>query len=258
MADFDFSKIDGILFDLDGVLYVGGQPIDGAVETVRYVKERKPVRFVTNTTTRPLDMLFDKLKKLGIPAEEHEIFTPPKAAVAWLKKRGEPKLFLIVEPDTSIDFADFEQVSDNPDYVVIGHYGRRWSYDLLNRAFHMLMDGAGLLALHKGRYWQTEDGLQLDIGAFVVGLEHATGQTAAVMGKPSENFFKLPIEDMGLQPSRVMMIGDDINSDIGGAMAIGCKGGLVKTGKYRDDLAQQSDVTPTVTLDSINDLKDLL
>ena len=122
----------------------------------------------------------------------------------------------------------------------------------------MLMSGAELVALHKGRYWQTEDGLQLDIGAFVVGLEHATGKTAAVMGKPSENFFQLPIEDMGLEPSRVMMIGDDINSDIGGAMAIGCKGGLVRTGKYRDELAARSEVTPTITLDSINDLRDRL
>ena len=108
MADFDFSSIDGFLFDLDGVLYVGETVIDGAVETVRYVKERRPVRFVTNTTTRPLDMLVDKLKKFGIPADENEIFTPPKAAAAWLKKRGEPSLFLVVEPDTSIDFADFE------------------------------------------------------------------------------------------------------------------------------------------------------
>ena len=109
-----------------------------------------------------------------------------------------------------------------------------------------------MIALHKGKFWQTEDGLQMDIGAFVAGLEYVTGQTATVIGKPSRTFFETALIDMGVKPARAAMIGDDIDSDIGGAQAAGMKGILVKTGKYREELVNKSSVKPNVVVDSIS------
>ncbi len=141
---------------------------------------------------------------------------------------------------------------------MIGHYGNRWNYDLLNHLFKLIMDGAEMLALHKGRFWQTENGLTLDIGAFVAGLEHATGKKAIVIGKPSPTFFRLALEDMGVEPDRAVMIGDDIINDIKGAQDAGMTGILVKTGKYRPDYVSKSDVKPDLVLDSVADLQNYL
>ena len=114
-----------------------------------------------------------------------------------------------------------------------------------------------MLALHKGRYWQTETGLRMDIGAFVAGLEYVTGQSATVIGKPSPDFFTLVLQDLGLLPEQVAMVGDDIESDIGGAQAVGMKGVLVRTGKYRSETTAVSKIKPSLIIDSVADLPDL-
>jgi ribonucleotide monophosphatase NagD (HAD superfamily) len=79
-----------------------------------------------------------------------------------------------------------------------------------------------------------------------------------VIGKPDKAFYQMAVEDMGLVPEAVAMIGDDIESDIGGAQAAGMKGILVKTGKYREELAAQSHVMPYMVIDSIAELKGLI
>lgn len=253
------EKISGLLFDLDGVLYVGDQLIEGAVKTIEYIKSRGiACRFVSNTTTRSLGSLLDKLVRLGLPVERGEIITPPKIAADYLRKLGSPKCLLIVEEDTKNDFAEFEQSDDNPDFIVVGNYSNKWDYDLMNRLFHLMRRGTKLLALHKGRFWQTEDGLRIDIGAFVTGLEYVTGQKAIVVGKPEPEFFRLALEDMQLSSEQVAMIGDDIESDIGGAQAVGIRGVLVRTGKYRRELVEKSSVTPDLEIDSVAGLQQLI
>ncbi len=259
VSKFSFADIKGLLFDLDGVLYVGEELIEGAVEAVGYIKSKKiPCRFLTNTTTRSLDALFQKTSRLGLAIEREEIFTPPKIAARYLRKKGNPRVLLILQENTKLEFAGFRQDDINPDVIVIGHYSDRWNYALMNRLFNLIMNGAELLALHKGRYWETEKGLTLDIGAFVTGLEYSTGATATVIGKPSENFFRLAVEDMGIAPSQAAMIGDDIVSDVGGAQLAGLAGILVKTGKYREEVASKSSVKPQLTIESVAALRWLL
>lgn len=253
------KNIDGFLFDLDGVLYVADALVEGAVETIDYIKGKNiPCRFITNTTTRSLDALYQKTSRLGLNIERDEIFTPPKIAARYLRKRGKPRLLLILEENTKLEFAGFPQDESNPEVIVIGHYSDRWNYNLLNRLFHLIMNGAELVALHKGRYWQTEKGLTLDIGTFVTGLEYATGTTAKVVGKPSEDFFRLAVEDMGIRPERAVMVGDDINSDIGGAQFAGLSGILVKTGKYREEIVSRSAIQPQLIIESVAALRKLL
>ncbi|MEW6412344.1 MAG: TIGR01458 family HAD-type hydrolase [Candidatus Zixiibacteriota bacterium] len=259
MASFKFSNIKGLLFDLDGVLFVGDEPIDGAAETLAYLREKNiPCRFVTNTTTRSLDALYQKTDRLGLGIKKEEIFTPPKIAARYLRKKGNPSLLLILEESTKQEFVGFALDDINPDVIVIGHYSDRWNYSLLNRLFGLIINGAELLALHKGRYWETSRGLTLDIGAFVTGLEYATGTEATVIGKPSREFFRLAVEDMNLSPKDVVMIGDDIVSDIGGAQLAGLSGVLVRTGKYREEIVARSSVVPDKIVDSVRSLKHLL
>jgi len=259
LAPLALNEIKGFLCDLDGVLYVGDKPIEGAVAFVEHLQAAKiPCRFLTNTTTRSLDTLFEKVQRLGLPIEKSELVTPPKIAAEHLRRMGQPRCLLIMEDDTKKDLAGIPTDENDPEVIVIGHYANRWNYDLLNRLFHMIMNGTQLVALHKGRYWQTERGLTLDIGAFVTALEYATGTQATVIGKPSQTFFELALADLGLPAEKVAMIGDDINSDIGGAQRAGLRGILVRTGKYRAELVEQSLVTPDLVIDSIALLKTML
>jgi HAD superfamily hydrolase (TIGR01458 family) len=115
----------------------------------------------------------------------------------------------------------------------------------------MLMDGAGLIALHKGKYWQTAEGLRVDIGAFIAGLEYVTGVDATVIGKPSPAFFQAAVNELGCSKDEIVMVGDDIDADVGGAQQCGIRGILVRTGKYRQDAVAVSSIVPDGTLDSI-------
>jgi HAD superfamily hydrolase (TIGR01458 family) len=113
------------------------------------------------------------------------------------------------------------------------------------------MDGAELIALQKNRFWMTPDGLSLDAGPFVAAIEYATGREALVVGKPSAAFFQLVLGDMGVEPGDAAMVGDDVETDVGGALGAGLSGILVRTGKYREDFVARSGVAPTATVDSI-------
>ncbi len=141
---------------------------------------------------------------------------------------------------------------------MVGDIGNAWTYQMLNEVFACLMRGAKLIAMHKNRFWQTEHGLQMDIGAFIHGLEYASNTQAMIIGKPSTDFFNIALADMQLEAAQVLMIGDDIDSDIGGAQQAGIRAALVRTGKYRQAYADASNIKPDLLLDSVADLPRVL
>lgn len=255
--------IRGLLVDLDGVLYVGDEVIAGAVETLERVKlAGYPIRGVTNTTTKSTRTLAHRLELLGLPLSADEIVNAPRAAVQYLRTLGDPTVRLVLSDDGMSEFDEFavaESGSDaRPDVIVVGDIGTAWDYRLLSELFEQLIAGATLVALHKGRYYQGPDGLILDIGGFVAALEYAASVEAVVIGKPSSRFFQLAVSDMGLEPNEVVMIGDDIESDVGGAQRAGLRGILVRTGKHRGHLVEKSAVIPDLIIESIADLPRLL
>ena len=248
-------KIEGLLLDLDGVVYVGPTLIEGAVDAIRYLKGQGiPLLFATNTTTKSIGTLHQEILSRGLSVEYAELISATSTAALYLRTLGSPRCFFLLSEDAQKDFVGFEVSETNPDVVVIGDIGEQWNYTILNRVFRMLMEGAALIALHKGKFWQVEDGLRMDIGAFVSGLEYVTGKRATVLGKPEKTFFHAAVEKLGLPAARVAMVGDDIESDVGGAQASGMKGILVKTGKYREAVAAASPVEPDATIESIADL----
>lgn len=244
--------IKGILFDLDGVLYVGSQVIDGAIEAVDQIRNYDiACRFVTNTSTLALESLQHKINNLGFSIPKEEIVSAPQAALLYLKQQQDPVCRLLLADDVKRDFAGFRQSDTDASHIIIGDIGNAWSYQLLNEIFHCLMNGAKLIAIHKNRFWQTETGLQMDIGGFVEALEYASGTKAMIIGKPSADFFQMAIDTMSLRAAEVAMIGDDIDADVGGAQQAGLRGILVRTGKYRQGYAEASSIQPDKVIDSI-------
>jgi HAD superfamily hydrolase (TIGR01458 family) len=135
------------------------------------------------------------------------------------------------------------------------HDSRRFTFSgSTENSEEPVMRGARLVAMHCNKFWQTAEGLRMDIGAFVVGLEYVTGLESTVIGKPSVEFFRLALKSLGLPSDRVAMVGDDIEMDVGGGQAAGLQGVLVKTGKYRAETAARSMVKPDIILDSIAEL----
>ncbi len=253
------SAVKGILFDLDGVLYIGSQAVEGAIEAVRKI-QASPIqcRFVTNTSTLSLTSLQQKINALGFSIPTNQIISAPQATYLYLKRQQNPVCRLLLAKDVKQNFEEFDQAGKQVDYIVIGDIGDTWSYSLLNQAFNDLMQGAKLIAIHKNRFWQTEHGLQMDIGGFVEALEYASGVKAMIIGKPSPDFFQIALDDMGLKPAEAAIIGDDIDADVGGGQQVGLTGILVKTGKYRQTYAEASAIKPHLAIDSIADLPRLL
>jgi HAD superfamily hydrolase (TIGR01458 family) len=253
------EDVDGLLLDLSGVIYVQDEAVPGAGEALERLRSGGiPIRLVTNTTMRPRGSILERLERLGIEADPAELLTPATLAASRCAEAGYESVSLVVLDELREDLEGLEERGDSVDAVIVGDLGEGWDYDVLNRAFRQLMDGAALIALQKNRYWETAGGLSLDAGPFVSALEYATGREAEVVGKPSPAFFELALGELGTSADRTAMVGDDVEADVGGAMDAGLAGILVRTGKYREDLVEESGIEPTATVDSIADVPALL
>ena len=252
-------RATSVLVDLDGVLYVEDEPIAGAIEAVAALRDYGlRLRFVTNTTSRPRRDILARLDRLGMPVPERELDTPACLAVQHCLAAGRRRALLLMRDEVKADLAGLQEVGEGADVVVVGDLGEDFSYRVLNQAFRELLAGAELVALQKNRYWRTPEGLSLDVGPFVAALEYATGCDAVVVGKPAPDFFATVLAELGVRPTDAVMVGDDVESDVGGALRAGLAGVLVRTGKYRSEAVAASGVEPTATVDSIADVPALL
>lgn len=254
------NHLHGILFDLDGVLYNSNRVIEGAVSAIQWVQTSGiPHLFVTNTTSRSRLALADKLSSFGFSVSEDTILTPAVAAAEWLRQSRAKDLALFVRSSTRDEFAGFSCIPDDAErgasYVIVGDLGEEWDYRTLNRAFRLLHYNPDtlLMALGMTRYWQTEDGISLDVAPFVAALEHATGRQAEVFGKPSARFFETAVQRLGLPSKQILMFGDDIVTDIAGAQSAGLRAALVRTGKFRS-IDMDGAIKPDYVLDSVASL----
>jgi HAD superfamily hydrolase (TIGR01458 family) len=200
-----------------------------------------------------------KLAGFAIDAAEPDILTPTAAAAEWLRADAKGSVAAFVRPSAQHDLADLAVLTEDAErgaaYVVIGDLCDLWDYRTLNRAFRLLHHNpeAKLIALGMTRYWMAADGITLDVAPFVVALAHASGRKPLVFGKPSAAFFRAAANRLDMSPEQLLMIGDDIEADIGGAQAAGLKAALVKTGKFRAADLDHA-IRPEIVLDSVADL----
>jgi HAD superfamily hydrolase (TIGR01458 family) len=253
------GEIRALLLDLDGVLYVEDEPIDGARKAVESFREAGlGLRFVTNTTARSRRQTLDRLERLGFGVGTDELVTPAALARRRCEEAGHERVALIMNEDVKADFEGLLETDEGTQAVIMGDLGEAFGFEILNRAFRLVMEGAELIALQKNRFWMTPDGLSLDAGPFVAAVEYATGKEALVVGKPAPAFFELVLGELGVEPGDAAMVGDDVETDVGGSLEAGLAAVLVKTGKYREDFVRSSGVEPTATVDSIAQVPALL
>lgn len=221
--------IRGVLLDLSGVLYVGDKLFPGALSAVqRLVGAGLPVRYITNTTRSTRQKILQRLTRLGFDIAAEDIFTAPVASRQYIETKNLIP-FLLIHPDLEPEFTG---KTGEPNAVLVGDAGDRFTYNNMNMAFRYLLDGAPLLAMGVNRYFSEGDVLSLDAGPFVHALEYACGTKAVVLGKPSIEFYSTAVRSFGCNPEDTVMVGDDVEADVIGAMSAGLNGILVRTGKF--------------------------
>ena len=248
-----------ILLDIDGVLHVSGEPVPGAAEAVERLRaDGHRLRFVTNNTVRARARLTAELREIGFRLDEEEIETTPLAAARLLEGKH---VLALTMPAIHDDLAQHVELVDaEADAVLVGgadeseETRRVFAWERIEAAFAALQAGARLVCLHRNRWWTTRSGARLDSGAVVAGLEYAAGVTAEVVGKPSRPFYEAALKALDARAQDAVMIGDDVESDVGGAKALGMRGVLVRTGKFEAKSLAAADPKPDAVLDSIADL----
>jgi HAD superfamily hydrolase (TIGR01458 family) len=249
-----------ILLDIDGVLHVGGAPTPGAPEALGRLRETAAVRLLTNTTSRSRATIAADLRGQGFEVAEEDVLTPAALTLAYCREHGHRRVALLVSEDLRTDLEGLEDVgpAEEADAVVLGDLGEGFTAAVLNRAFRRLRGGAPLIALQHNRYWRAAEGLVLDVGAWAAALEYAAGVEPVVIGKPSRRFFDAALADAGAGPEAALMVGDDIEADVGGGLEAGIASVLVRTGKFSKEALASSGVRPTAVIDSVAELPGLL
>jgi HAD superfamily hydrolase (TIGR01458 family) len=251
-----------ILLDVDGVLHVSGEPIPGAVDAWNRLRHMgHELRLVTNNSTRPRSKLAEELRGLGFELEDDELQTTPRAAARELAGR---RVYALVMSAIVPDLEGVELVGEGADAVLIGgadetlEPNQVFSYMNLNRAFFELQNGADLYALHKNRWWQTARGPMLDTGGIVAGLEYACDHEATVLGKPSASYYAAALAHLDAEPELTWFLTDDLEDDVRGARLFGMHTVLLRTGKFRPETLERSDIVPDMVLSSIAQFPDWL
>jgi HAD superfamily hydrolase (TIGR01458 family) len=251
-----------ILLDVEGVLHISWEAVPGASDAVQRLRDAgHRLRFVTNNTTRARKELAFELQRIGIDLEEEELQTTAIAAARALAGR---RVLALTMPRIIDDLKGVELVGENADAVLLGGADESpmtnqvFSYMNLARAFAELEAGAELYCLHRNRWWETARGPLLDAGAFVAGLEYAAETEATLLGKPSPAYFAAALEVLDADAELSWMVGDDLETDVGGAQGSGLKAVLVRTGKFRQEELERSATQPDAVIDTITDLPALL
>ncbi|MGW3470469.1 HAD-IIA family hydrolase [Saccharopolyspora sp. NPDC000995] len=253
-------EIRAALIDIDGVLTVSWRPLPGAADALRKLRaDGIGVLLVTNTTGRTRASIAETLTGAGFEVGVDEILTAPAATAEHLARHHPGARCLLVNSgDIGEDLGDVEQVDDDADVVVLGGAGPEFDYRTLNLVFSHLQRGVPLVAMHRSLCWRTSEGLQLDSGAFLIGLERAANREATVVGKPSAEFFAAALGKIDAEPSNALMIGDDVESDVLAAQRHGITGILVRTGKFTPGALSAASGAPDHVLDSFADLPGFL
>ncbi|MFW9824006.1 MAG: HAD-IIA family hydrolase [Candidatus Thorarchaeota archaeon] len=256
----DIRKNKGILTDIDGTLYFKGEPIVGAVETISKLRERGlKFLFFTNTDSKGVSSILNILTDYGFDIEENEVFTPIIALKEFLSENPSKKSFLVATRQVEEEFRDFPMVSGSeiPEFVIISDFHDNWDVNRLNQAFKYVVKGAILLGTQGNKYYLDRSGEPvIDTGSFVQMIAYAANTDPIIFGKPSKEYFFQALKRINLNSDEVIVVGDDPESDIQGAINAGIHGILVRTGKGKFFESKKSKIKPLMIIDSISSLID--
>lgn len=266
MAILGFAK--GVLFDLDGVLWRGKEPVPQAAESVARIKGAGiPVRFVSNNSSLDRPGVQRQLLKFGIPAELEEVFVVTHVLAREIARReNRATVYLIGAAGMRRELENHGlRVIDEPeeidyltDFIVVGN-DPELSMAKLTRALRCLQKGARYAAINLDITYPVEDGHVPGSGAVAAAVSAMAGRGPDLMvAKPKPDLLLRAAESMGLAPEQCLMVGDSLQSDVPAAYAAGMPSLLVLTGLVTADLIDKAEIKPGHVAGSVADLPGLL
>jgi NagD protein len=247
----------GYLIDMDGVIYRGNQPIDGAIEFIQRLQEvAAPFLFLTNNSQRSRRDICLRLRRMGVDVREDQVFTCAVATARFLaRQQTDGSAYVIGEGGllNALHEVGYAIDDQRPDYVVVGE-GKSLSMDMLEKAVTFVNNGARLIATNLDLNCPTEHGSRPGGGAIVSVLEAATGRKALALGKPSPITMCEAARELGTSAERTVVIGDTMETDILGGIQLGLTTVLVLSGGTKQSDLHQFAFRPTYTVEKIGDL----
>ena len=246
-----------LLIDFDGVLKIGDNPAHGIKEFLSFIIDKKITACILSNSTLKTgedikDFFYSNKIELTLP-----VMSAVDATLSFVKHNYKSISVYAVKRIREV-FSEF-LTDEDPDAVVVGDLGEKWTYEILNEIFRKVHNGAELVAMQKNKFWKPDGKtIALDAGAFISSIEFATGKEAKLIGKPSSLFFQSALKILGLsENSGFLMLGDDIETDIGAAQKSGGKGILIYTGKTKYPLPEDSKIKPDYSVKTLSDLINL-
>ncbi len=240
--------VRALLLDLDGVIVVAGKLVPGAAAAVGTLERRGiPYRIVTNTSAVSRATLAHWAARAGAPIPAGRFQSALSASAAWTARAyPDQPLYVLASEDARSEFAGQRLLSHEEAgvrgataaAVILGDSPEEATFDNLNRAFRLVRNGAELIGMHQNPWWLTADGPTLDSGAFVAGLAFAAQTRPRILGKPAGSFFAVAVSDLRRQLGRdlargqIVMVGDDVRTDIRAAQRARLRAIFVLSGKH--------------------------
>jgi HAD superfamily hydrolase (TIGR01450 family) len=266
--------IGGVLFDIDGVLVTSWQAIPGAADALRVLADNQIARtYLTNTTTRTRGQIAGLLTDAGMDVTPDEVITAAVLTAGYVRDRYPgARCFLVNSGQIGEDMAGVDLVyasevrdraPETPDVILLGGAGQEYDHVTLSRVYDWMAQGVPVVAMHRSTSWDTTEGLRIDTGMYLIGMEETSGRKATAVGKPAPEGFLASATRLGVDPEEMFMVGDDLNNDVLAAQVVGMTGVLVRTGKFRQDTldrwaADEFAMQPNHVVDSVTDLPALL
>lgn len=257
------DRFDGLLIDLDGVVWIGREPVPGSPQALRALLEAgKSIVFVTNNPGKHPSAYAERLRGMGVEVDETRIVTAGMVVARLAGEAAGPSgtAFVIGAPAlkemvaaTGARVLEGEAAGEADAVVVSGHRG--FDYGELLSAKRALDGGAALFATSHDPTMPFPGGEVPGTGAILAAVETASGKRAEIAGKPERHLFEMAREALGeCERERVAMVGDRISSDIEGGRRAGLETILVLSGTTTKEQAEAADPAPDFVLDDLSGL----
>ena len=234
----------GLIFDMDGVIYRGKEPVEGAGELIRFLKEKGiPFIFLTNNSTRDPSMYREKLLSMGIDVPEEVIVTSGLATRLYMERHMEPgKVFVIGGDGLHRE-------------VVVG-LDPALTYEKLKYATLAIRNGARFIGTNPDTTYPAEEGLYPGAGSIIAALRASTDVEPIIIGKPNEPAYE--VARSRLNADEIWMVGDRLDTDIAFAKRFGMKAVMVLTGVSTLKDVEETGTRPDLVIPSVKELLDYM
>lgn len=246
--------IRGIILDLDGTLYRGEEEVPGAGLFVRRMHELGiHCLYVTNRANRSVGEIAEHLRSFGIDCAEEDVLTSAAATALYLK---EGSAYVVGEPPLvdALRAQGLRITDKDADYVVVG-FDRTLTYEKLKTACRLIDAGAQFVATNPDPYLKVENGRQPGTGSIVAAVATGSGQQPLVIGKPEKTIVEMSLRLLDMPASDVLMVGDNMDTDIAAGVRCGLPTALILTGVSTREEGMSAGNPPTWIVDDFEQLE---